>query len=66
MTLSLSEAQRYPFASAAQSHPPSTEWSDLFAQIYAERNPRIFPPRTQSRPVPHSDPHSGAGPSAPQ
>lgn len=53
-------------AFAAQPHPPAREWSDLFAQIYAERNPRIFSPRTQSRPDPHSDPHSGAGSAAPQ
>jgi hypothetical protein len=30
---------------AGEPRLPSTEWSDLFAQIYAQRNPRIFRPK---------------------
>jgi|HubBroStandDraft_1064217.scaffolds.fasta_scaffold56055_3 hypothetical protein len=48
MTHATSATPGRPRELVGASRVPSTEWSDLFAQIYAQRNPRIFRPQHNS------------------
>jgi hypothetical protein len=57
MTHATSGTPGRPPESIGASRVPSTEWSDHFAQMYAQRNPRIFrPPLNSSFDLPFDPP----------
>jgi hypothetical protein len=49
MTHATSGTLARSLSQATESRLPSTDWTDLFAQIYVQRNPRIFRPPFDSR-----------------